>query len=70
MNGDMNVYSFVASNPVTSFNAEVKEFWDYLTDNYSYPADSQYLLSKFLADLLLLSPKISILMDLSYAIRH
>ncbi|KAL2789054.1 concanavalin A-like lectin/glucanase domain-containing protein [Aspergillus keveii] len=45
MNGDMNVYSFVASNPVTSFNADVKEFWDYLTDTYSYPADSQYLLT-------------------------
>lgn len=47
MNGDMEVYSFVASSPVTSFNADIKEFWDYLTENHSYPADSQYLLSKF-----------------------
>ncbi|KAJ5270161.1 endoglucanase-1 [Penicillium chrysogenum] len=44
MNGDMKVYSFVASDPVTSFGADIKDFWDYLTDNFSYPADSQYLL--------------------------
>ncbi|KAL4918117.1 concanavalin A-like lectin/glucanase domain-containing protein [Aspergillus aurantiobrunneus] len=45
MNGDMNVYSFVASDPVTSFSADIKDFWDHLSDNYSYPADSQYLLT-------------------------
>jgi xyloglucan-specific endo-beta-1,4-glucanase len=49
MNGDMKVYSFVASDPVTSFGADIKDFWDYLTDNFSYPADSQYLLSKSLS---------------------
>lgn len=48
MNEDMEVYSFVASEPVTSFDADIKEFWDYLTDNHSYPADGQYLLSKLL----------------------
>lgn len=47
MNGDMEVYSFVASEAVNSFSADIKDFWDYLTDNNSYPADSQYLLSKF-----------------------
>ncbi|KAI9368168.1 concanavalin A-like lectin/glucanase domain-containing protein [Aspergillus egyptiacus] len=45
LNGDMQVYSFVVSSPLTSFNADIKEFWNYLTDNYSYPADSQYLLT-------------------------
>ncbi|KAL5344138.1 concanavalin A-like lectin/glucanase domain-containing protein [Aspergillus crustosus] len=44
-NGDMNVYSFVASEAVNSFNANIKDFWDYLTDNQGYPADSQYLLT-------------------------
>jgi hypothetical protein len=28
MNGDMKVYSFVASDPVTSFGADIKDFWD------------------------------------------
>ncbi|KAL4918399.1 concanavalin A-like lectin/glucanase domain-containing protein [Aspergillus aurantiobrunneus] len=44
MNGEMEVYSFVAADPVLSFSADIKEFWDYLADNHSYPADSQYLL--------------------------
>ncbi|KAL3480406.1 endoglucanase I precursor [Aspergillus californicus] len=47
MNGDMNVYSFVPSDSaaVTSFSTDIKDFWTYLADNYSYPAESQYLIS-------------------------
>ncbi|KAL2823443.1 concanavalin A-like lectin/glucanase domain-containing protein [Aspergillus cavernicola] len=45
MNGDMNVYSFVASDPVTSFSADIKDFRAHLTGNYAYPADSQYLIT-------------------------
>lgn len=47
MNGDMNVYSFVPSEVITSFSTDVKDFWTYLADNYSYPAESQYLISMF-----------------------
>ncbi|KAL4892311.1 concanavalin A-like lectin/glucanase domain-containing protein [Aspergillus ambiguus] len=45
MNGDMNVYSFVASEPIGSFNTDVKDFFAHLTDNYSFPASSQYLIN-------------------------
>ncbi|PKY07534.1 endoglucanase I precursor [Aspergillus campestris IBT 28561] len=44
-NGDMNVYSFVAAEPVTSFDTDIKEFFTYLTEKQSYPADQQYLLT-------------------------
>ncbi|KAL2869895.1 glycoside hydrolase family 12 protein [Aspergillus lucknowensis] len=44
-NGDMNVFSFVAPNPATSFNADIKEFWDLLVSDHQYPADSQYLIN-------------------------
>lgn len=47
MNGDMNVYSFVAPSPVTSFNTDIKDFFTHLTDSYSFPASSQYLISMF-----------------------
>jgi hypothetical protein len=45
MNGSMRVYSFVASNPVTNFNSDVKQFWNYLANTQGYPANRQYLLS-------------------------
>lgn len=45
----MNVYSFVAAEPITSLETDVKEFFTYLTENQSYPADKQYLISMFYA---------------------
>jgi xyloglucan-specific endo-beta-1,4-glucanase len=45
MNGSMRVYSFVASNPVTNFNSDVKQFWNYLANTQGYPANRQYLLT-------------------------
>ncbi|KAL5360659.1 concanavalin A-like lectin/glucanase domain-containing protein [Aspergillus floccosus] len=45
MNGDMNVYSFVASSPITSFSTDIKDFFTHLTDSYSFPASSQYLIN-------------------------
>jgi len=44
-NGAMKVYSFVtASGAITSFSADVKEFFNYLTANQGFPASSQYQL--------------------------
>ncbi|KAF7588993.1 hypothetical protein BBP40_004924 [Aspergillus hancockii] len=45
MNGNMNVYSFVASSPITSFSTDIKKFFSHLTEKYSYPAHSQYLIN-------------------------
>ncbi|KAM0300783.1 hypothetical protein HYE67_004932 [Fusarium culmorum] len=45
MNGSMRVYSFVAANPVTNFNSDVKQFWNYLANTQGYPASKQYLLT-------------------------
>ncbi|KAJ5169940.1 uncharacterized protein N7500_002723 [Penicillium coprophilum] len=45
MNGNMNVYSFVAASPVTSFSTDIKKFFDLLVKSYSYPASSQYLIN-------------------------
>ncbi|KAH8602383.1 endoglucanase [Bisporella sp. PMI_857] len=44
-NGAMKVYSFVATSPpISSFSADVKQFFNYLTNNYAFPASNQYLL--------------------------
>ncbi|KAK2763057.1 Endoglucanase-1 [Arachnomyces sp. PD_36] len=45
MNGDMEVFSFVPASPVNSFNADIKEFFQYLVDSQGYPGDSQYLIT-------------------------
>ena len=45
LNGSMKVYSFVASSPVNSFSANVKDFFTYLANSKGYPASSQYLIS-------------------------
>ena len=46
-NGAMRVYSFVAPNgPYNSFTADVKEFFNYLVKNESFPESQQYMLSK------------------------
>ncbi|KAJ5945354.1 hypothetical protein N7516_005522 [Penicillium verrucosum] len=45
MNGDMNVYSFVAADPITTFATDIKEFFNYLVKSQSFPADSQYLIN-------------------------
>ena len=46
-NGAMRVYSFLpAKGPYHTFTADVKVFFDYLTAEYAFPADKQYMLSK------------------------
>ncbi|KAI1049649.1 hypothetical protein LB505_011697 [Fusarium chuoi] len=40
----MKVFSFVAANPVNSFNSDVKQFFNYLANSQNYPASKQYLL--------------------------
>jgi len=47
MNGDMKVFSFVAPSPVNSFNADVKEFFNYLQTNQSFPANKQNLIGEW-----------------------
>ena len=48
MNGDMKVFSFVAPTPVNNFNADIKQFYNYLTKSENFPADKQYLLSMYI----------------------
>ncbi|CEI63465.1 hypothetical protein FVEN_g17 [Fusarium venenatum] len=45
MNGSMKVFSFVAPTPVNDFNADIKQFYDYLAKSQNYPASEQYLLT-------------------------
>jgi xyloglucan-specific endo-beta-1,4-glucanase len=47
LNGSMKVFSFVAPNPVNDFNADIKQFFNYLQKDQGFPAESQYLLSKY-----------------------
>ena len=42
----MQVYSFIASDTATSFDANVKDFFDVLVSNKGFPDSSQYLISK------------------------
>ncbi|KAK5994754.1 Endoglucanase cel12A [Cladobotryum mycophilum] len=44
-NGAMQVYSFVAPNPIDNFNNDVKNFYNWLASNRGYPINNQYLLS-------------------------
>ncbi|KAF4333493.1 murein transglycosylase [Fusarium beomiforme] len=44
-NGSMKVFSFVAPSPVTNFNSDVKQFFNYMANSQGYPASSQYLLT-------------------------
>jgi hypothetical protein len=49
-NGSMRVYSFVVpSGTVNNFSADVKEFFNYLQNNYQYPASTQNLIGKLLS---------------------
>ncbi|KAI9147470.1 Endoglucanase cel12B [Paramyrothecium foliicola] len=44
-NGAMRVYSFLPANgPIYKFSADVKEFFNYLTKTYAFPAQEQYML--------------------------
>ncbi|RAL17052.1 glycoside hydrolase family 12 protein [Aspergillus homomorphus CBS 101889] len=44
-NGPQKTYSFVASTPITSYSADINEFFKYLTQNNGFPASSQYLIN-------------------------
>jgi len=46
MNGQMQVYSFVAAEPVMTFSADVKLFFNYLQTSYKYPASTQNLIGR------------------------
>lgn len=46
MNGNMKVFSFIASSQINDFSANVKDFFTYLQNSQGYPASSQNLLSK------------------------
>ena len=48
-NGSMKVYSFVraGNNDINSFQADVKLFFNYLTQNYQYPESSQNLIGEY-----------------------
>lgn len=43
-NGQMTVFSFVATSTVNDFSGDMKDFFDYLAENQDYD-ESQYLLS-------------------------
>lgn len=43
---EQKTYSFVAGSPIQSYSGDLKAFFDYLTQSQSFPADSQYLISK------------------------
>ncbi|KAK4121664.1 glycoside hydrolase family 12 protein [Parathielavia appendiculata] len=43
-NGGMQVYSFVAMSAMNSFSGDAKDFFNYLTDNEAFPADTQNLI--------------------------
>ncbi|KAG4273200.1 murein transglycosylase [Fusarium proliferatum] len=45
INGSMKVFSFVATSTVNNFNSDVKQFFNYLTQNQGYPANQQCLIS-------------------------
>jgi xyloglucan-specific endo-beta-1,4-glucanase len=48
-NGAMKVYSFLTTtpnSPYTTFNADIKLFFNYLTKNQGYPASTQNLIGK------------------------
>lgn len=40
----MKVYSFVAMSNMNSFSGDAKDFFNYLTRNEDYPADTQNLI--------------------------
>jgi xyloglucan-specific endo-beta-1,4-glucanase len=45
-NGDMHVYTFVATSDQNSVDFDLKSFFDHLSDKKGFPADSQHLTSK------------------------
>ncbi len=56
----MRVYSFVvpAGSPIHSFNADVKEFFNYLVKNQNFPESQQYMLSELLVPAFSLLPSV------------
>ncbi|GKZ39593.1 hypothetical protein AbraIFM66950_000696 [Aspergillus brasiliensis] len=42
---EQKTYSFVAENPITSYSGDLKAFFDYLIQNESFPAKTQYLIN-------------------------
>lgn len=40
LNGSMNVYSFVATSQITSFDADITDFYDYLVNNQGLSSSS------------------------------
>ncbi|KAJ5243932.1 hypothetical protein N7489_004028 [Penicillium chrysogenum] len=44
-NGSQKTYSFVASNPITSWSGDLKDFFNYLTEKEGFPAETQNLIT-------------------------
>jgi xyloglucan-specific endo-beta-1,4-glucanase len=44
----MKVYSFIAPEQINNFDGDVKEFFNVITEQQGFPADSQHLISKFI----------------------
>jgi hypothetical protein len=68
LNGSMKVFSFVAPNPVNDFNADIKQFFNYLQKDQGFPAESQYLLSKYNSNSFLLDKSLTIFLQPSNSV--
>ncbi|CAH0056639.1 unnamed protein product, partial [Clonostachys solani] len=44
-NGAMKVYSFIAPEQINNFDGDVKEFFNVITEQQGFPADSQHLIT-------------------------
>ena len=44
-NGAMRVFSFVTTGQINSFNADIKNFFNYLASNRGFPQGNQYLIT-------------------------
>lgn len=44
---EQKTYSFVAGSPINSYSGDIKDFFNYLTQNQGFPASSQHLISEF-----------------------
>lgn len=54
--GAMKVYSFLPVNgPIQHFNADVKQFFNFLSHQFQFPQHNQYMLGKLLIQLTCLS---------------
>ena len=56
MNGDMKVFSFLPSSKgkaLNTFAGDIKGFFDHIKERHAFPAEEQYLLSRYFLSLFL-----------------